>query len=273
MPKDEYKFLGDEGLKLTLFFVGIILVSALIFSVVNPKQIEISVGDIVTTPERDTLYAEGIAIRKVSPDLLRVSLGVETQKRTARESQSENVAAINGIKASLMANGVAENNIRTSQYSVYPVTTIRKVCPDNRGCSDEEAQWIEDVVGYKTIHMLTVESTDLDSSGTIVDSAVRAGANKVTSVSFTLKDATRKEVEDSLATEAMADARAKAGRIASGLGVRVGKVLSASMDRYYYPEPRYKNIMAEASYDIGTGFSPGELTLTAYSRVAFEIAQ
>lgn len=276
MTKEECKILGDEGFKLTLFFLGIILVGALIFSMVNPKQMQVSVGDIVTTPEKDVLYADGMAMRKVSPDLLRIGLGVETQELTAAQSQSENGAKINAIKASLMANGVAENNIQTSQYSVYPVTTNRKVCPSsNPGCADWEAQWVQEVVGYKTVHMLTVENTNLDSAGTLVDSAVRAGANKVDSVSFTLKDATRKGIEDSLAAEAMADAKAKAGRIASGLGVRVGKVLSASMNRYYYPEPVYRNMMgaAEASYDGGTGFSPGELTLTAYSSVAFEIAQ
>ncbi|MDD2655767.1 MAG: SIMPL domain-containing protein [Candidatus ainarchaeum sp.] len=267
--------LCDDGMKLTLFFLGVILVGALVFSLVNPKPVQVS-GNVLTSTQQDLLYANGMAMRKVSPDLLRISLGVETQEVTASESQSSNAAGINAVKAALISNGVLESNIQTSVYDVSPVTTSRKVCPvADPECADWEAQWVQEIVGYKTTHMLTVESTGLDSAGTLVDASVRAGSNRVDSVTFTLKDATQKSIEDELASEAMADAKAKAGRIAAGLGVQVGKVTSASINSYYYPQTSVRNMVgaAEASYDGGTSFSPGQLTLTVYSSAVFEIRQ
>jgi uncharacterized protein YggE len=266
--------MGDEGLKLTLFFLGIILVGALVFSLVNPRPVEVS-GNLLTSQQQDLLYADGVAMKKVAPDLLRISLGVETQEATAAESQASNAESINAVKAALLANGVLESNIQTSQYDVTPVTTSRKACPvENPECADWEAQWVQEIVGYKTTHMLTVEGTALEAAGTLVDASVRAGSNRVDSVSFTLKDATQKAAEDELAAAAMADARAKAGRMASGLGVQVGKVTSASINNYYYPQPVMRNMVgADASYGGSTSFSPGQLTLTTYSSVVFEIAQ
>lgn len=267
--------LADSGLRLTLFFLLIVLVGAVLVSVINPKPMDVSVS-VPQNPEEHLIYAAGTAMREVSPDLLRISLGVETQEDTAALSQSNNAAKINAIKSALLANGILADDIQTSQYSVYPVTTSRKICPaDKTTCEDWEARWVDEIIGYKTIHMLTVDSSNLDSAGTLVDSAVRAGANKVDTVSFRLKDTTEKSLRDSLTTEAMRDAKSKASLIASGLGVSVGKVTSASVDQYYYPAVRnYADYAFEAAAPMGgTSMSPGQLTITVSASASFEIEQ
>lgn len=266
--------LCDGGLKLTLFFLLIVLVGAVVVGMVAPKPMEVSVS-VPENQERDLIYASGTAMREVSPDLLRIVLGVETQEDTAALSQSNNAAKINAIRAALLANGILADDIQTSQYSVYPVTTSRKVCPAGKDdCSDWEAQWVQEIVGYKTVHMLTVDTSNLESAGTLVDAAVRSGANKVDTVSFRLKDTTEKSLRDGLAAEAMADVKAKAGKIAEGLGVSVGKVASASVDQYYYPAVRnYADYAYESASAGGTGMSPGQLTITVSASASFEIEQ
>lgn len=264
----------DSGLRLTLFFLLVVLVGALLVSIVNPKPMDVSVS-VPQNPEQNLIYAGGTAMREVSPDLLRISLGVETQEDTAALSQSNNAGKINAIKSALLANGILADDIQTSQYSVYPVTTSRKVCPvEGTPCEDWEARWVDEIVGYKTVHMLTVDSSNLDSAGTLVDASVRAGANKVDAVSFKLKDTTEKTLRDSLTTEAMRDAKAKAEKIASGLGVSVGKVASASVDQYYYPAVRnYADYAFEMAAPGGTSMSPGQLTITVSASASFEIEQ
>ena len=266
--------LCDGGLKLTLFFLLIVLVGAVVVSVINPNPMDVSVS-IPENPEQNLIYASGTAMREVSPDLLRISLGVETQEETAALSQSNNAAKINAIKSALLANGILADDIQTSDYSVYPVTTSRKVCPvEGAPCDDWEAQWVQEIVGYKTVHMLTVESSSLDSAGTIVDASVRAGSNKVDTVSFRLKDTTEKSLRDSLTTEAMRDAKSKANLIASGLGISVGKVVSASVDQYYYPAVRnYADYAYETASAGGTSMSPGQLTITVSASATFEIGE
>ena len=266
--------LCDSGLKLTLFFLLIVLVGAVVVGMLNPKPMEVSVAA-SENPEQNVIYAGGSAMREVDPDLLRISLGVETQEDTAALSQSNNAAKINAIKSALLANGILADDIQTSQYSVYPVTTSRKVCPvEGTTCEDWEARWVEEIIGYKTVHMLTVDTSNLDSAGTLVDAAVRSGANKVDTVSFRLKDTTEKSLRDSLTTEAMMDAKEKAGLIASGLGVSVGKVVYASVDQYYYPAVRnYADYAYESVGSGGTSMSPGQLTITVSASASFEIEQ
>jgi hypothetical protein len=266
--------LCDSGLKLTLFFLLIVLVGAVLVGVLNPKPMDVTVSA-PQSPAEHLIYAGGTAMREVSPDLLRLSLGVETQEATAALSQSSNAEKINAIKSALLANGILADDIQTSDYSVSPVTTSRKVCPDSMAtCEDWQATWVTEIVGYKTRHMLTVDSSNLDSAGTVVDAAVRAGANNVDTVSFRLKDATEKSLRDSLATEAMRDAKSKAEKIALGLGVSVGNVTSASVDQLYYPAVRnYADYAFEAASAGGTSMSPGQLTITVSASASFEIRQ
>ncbi|MEW5996271.1 MAG: SIMPL domain-containing protein [Candidatus Micrarchaeota archaeon] len=261
--------LCDSGLRLALFFVLIILVGGVLVSVLSPRPVEIAISNVTATPPEHLIFAGGIAQTDVQPDELVLSLGAESQGETASASQSANAEAINAVKASLMANGIAEGGIQTSSYAVYPLTRSRKVCPaENPFCGDWEATWVDEITGYKTIHMLSVKSGNLDSAGALVDAAVRSGANRVDYVSFTLKDETRKAIEESLVAEAMADARGQAERIASGLGVSVGKVASASVGGIFVPEPR-----AFAMEAAGTSFSPGQLTVSVSASASFEIAE
>lgn len=265
--------LCDSGLRLALFFILIIMVGGVLFALFSPRAAELNVA-VPPAPERDLIYASGTAMREVSPDLLQLSLGVETQEETAAASQSANGAAINAVKASLLANGVLEEDIQTSQYSVYPVTRSRKVCPaEKQFCEDWEATWVDEIIGYKTTHMLAVKSTSLDSAGALVDAAVRSGANRVDSVTFTLKDETMKTIKDSLVAEAMRDAKGQAQRIASGLGVSVGKVAYASVNQFYYPIVRAYPEYAMDAAAGGTGMSPGQLTISISATVNFEIEQ
>lgn len=263
--------LCDSGLRLTLFFLLIVVVGAVLVGVLNPKPMNVSVSA-PQAPVEHLIYASGTAMREVSPDLLRISLGVETQESTAALSQSNNAEKINAIKSALLANGILADDIKTSDYSVTPVTTSRRVCPAGMAtCEDWQATWATEIIGYKTTHMLSVESSNLDSAGTVVDAAVRAGSNRVDTVSFMLKDTTEKTLRDSLTTEAMRDAKAKAEKIASGLGISVGKVTSASVDQLYYPSVR--NYAMETASAGGTSISPGQLTITVSASASFEIGQ
>ena len=264
--------LCDSGLRLTLFFLLIVVVGAVLVGVLNPKPMNVSVSA-PQAPVEHLIYASGSAMREVPPDLLRISLGVETQEATAALSQSSNAEKMNAVKSALLANGILENDIQTSQYSVSPVTTSRRVCPEGMAaCEDWQATWATDIIGYKTAHMLTVDSSNLESAGTVVDAAVRAGANNVDTVSFMLKDTTEKTLRDSLATEAMRDAKSKAEKIALGLGVSVGNVTSASVDQLYYSAVK-NYAMDAAAVSGGTGMSPGQLTITVSASASFEIGQ
>ncbi|MCX8200353.1 MAG: SIMPL domain-containing protein, partial [Candidatus Micrarchaeota archaeon] len=164
-------------------------------------------------------------------------------------------------------------DISTNSYSVYPVEQSQWVCPDYKpDCKDSEKIYITKIVGYKTVHSISVKTTDLASGGALVDTAVQAGATNINSVSFTLKDETRRSIEENLLKYASANAKGKAQKIADGLGVKLGAPVSAGSSYVYFPGPVYRNYPSYAMNSAApTSFSPGEVVVTASVSVSYLI--
>jgi len=224
-------------------------------------------------PPEHSIDVSATASQTVSPDLLVIQLSVETENANAKDSQSRNAEVMAELKEQLKTLDVQDDEIKTSYYSVQP--QYKSVCKD-RGydyCYD----WKYELTGYKTVHSLTLELGDTTKGGDIVDGVTGIGVNEtlVDSISFTLKDETRRTLELALLDEAAQKATQKAQNIAKGLGVSLGKALSASESIYYpYSYKSYDYAMAEsASYDAApaTDFSAGEIEVSATVSSSYEI--
>jgi uncharacterized protein YggE len=69
----------------------------------------------------------------------------------------------------------------------------------------------------------------------------------VDSISFTLQDATREALENSMLQNASAMTKAKAQSMAAGVGATLGKPVSVSESNFYYPQPVYEGLAMGAS--------------------------
>ena len=63
----------------------------------------------------------GNAFKKISPDKVSITLGVETQEKTAKEAGAKNAELMNAIINSLKGLGLTTDEISTSYFNVYPV--------------------------------------------------------------------------------------------------------------------------------------------------------
>ena len=72
---------------------------------------------------------------------------------------------------------------------------------------------------------MQVETNDLSQIGKIIDTAMQSSANRIDSLRFTLQD--EHAVYTQALSEATSRARAKAEAVASALGLRIVRVLSA----------------------------------------------
>ena len=242
----------------------------------EPQQIEVSIGDVLAQPDEHTISVDGEAERKVAPDLLVISITVETEEDTADLAQSENAKIADDVRSALLALGMKEEKVKTSSYYVYPLEKGRWICPEGYpDCEDWEKEYVSDVYGWKVVHSLTVETEDLDSGGDLVDAAVDAGASDIDSVSFTLTDATKEELRKELLKEAGENAGEKAQAIADGVGVTLGSAIYADEGYMSYPSPRSYDYMAESAVGAApapsTDFSAGELTVSAQVSVKYLI--
>jgi len=131
-----------------------------------------------TPSEEKIISVTGTATTSVEPDLLVVTFGVETQEITAKQVLDTNSQTMTGIIEAIQLTGIAEDEINTSRFNIYPVY---------EGYEDPITQrWKQDLTGYQVTNTITVETPNLDLAAGIIDGAVTAGANRVDNISFTL---------------------------------------------------------------------------------------
>lgn len=180
---------------------------------------------IPTTPGKEETQSNIISVSGTgsayaSPDMAYVSVTVVTQSATATEAQQKNAVTMNNVIDALKSIGVTKEELATEQYSLRPIYDYDKQ---------------QRIVGYECRNSLRVTWKKVFEVGTVLDAAVKAGANDVGSVTFGLS----KQKMDSLTTEAIkeavADADAKAQALASSLKLTIIGKASASIGTPYVP--------------------------------------
>ena len=211
-----------------------------------------------------SLSTTGTATMGIDPNKLEVYLGVETQSESAQECQQENARIINDIRAALISSGISADSINTHRYNIYPIRDYTNY------------QKIDNIIGYRTIHILKIESENVNIAGSIIDTAVENGANKIENVLFTMTDELMNQKRTELLGQAASNARQKADSIAGALGVTIIKVLHASEGYSYYTPYRYNTYDLVETAGMGaieypTQITPGDIQISATVTVNFEI--
>jgi uncharacterized protein YggE len=190
-----------------------------------------------TTTDK-TLSISGTGTIYVKADKAVVILGVYTEDKQASTAIDENAALMTSVIKALKAMGFTDDDIQTTSYSVYPNYNYE----------------IRMVIGYQVTNMIQVKVTDLNKVGDVIDAATGAGANRVESVSFGLKDATSAKMKLDAYNLAIADAKAKSGVITGGLGITIKGVQSVSESSYsspiYYGGMDYSAVSSKTSTPI-----------------------
>ena len=119
-------------------------------------------------------------------------------------------------------------------------------------------------MGYRVANVAQVRTRDVDGVGRIVDAAVRAGANVVRNVHFTIDDSSGAEAE--ARALAMQDAATKARGVAAAAGVRLGRLLAVTESAPIRPVARMSLATAPGPIE------PGQLetTVSLDARYAIE---
>jgi uncharacterized protein YggE len=216
-------------------------------------------GSVSVTPEQQTgIWVTGQGEVMAVPDIAALRLGVEVQADTVAEAQAQASAAMGKVQQALEDNGVAEKDIQTQQYSIYPVT---------RWISEKDEQ---EIVGYRVTNIVVAKIRDVDEAGAIIDAVAEAGgdATRIQAISFGVDDKT--PYHEQARAKAVEDANNKATQLAELADVGLGKATYISEGAAYLP------VRAD-SYDIyaeaggTTPISPGELKITVQVQVIYQI--
>ena len=220
-----------------------------------------------TTASSSGIWVTGQASVNVEPDLVLLTVGVETTGETVAEARAEAAAAMDAVVEAVKAHGLEDKDIQTQSFNIWPRYEYPEVL------SGETSTRKQVLVGYTVSNLARIKVRNLDGVGAIIDGAAEAGgdATRIHGIDFTIEDP--KPFMTQLREEAVADARAKAEHLASLAGVEVGELIfigeagAVPPSEYGFPEAA---LMARADA-FSTSISGGELELRLSVQATYSI--
>jgi uncharacterized protein len=208
-------------------------------------------------PRVPHIRAVGSAVVSVKPDQARLEFAVVTQAAAAAQAAAANAkrttAVIEALKKALGPGAT----IRTTQYSVSPNYNHR------------DGGRI--LTGFTAQNAVEVIVNDLDKLGSIIDTGLAAGANRIDGVRMMLKN------DEPARREALRLAgqqgRARAEAIASGLNAKLGALVSAEENLTGGPRPLMYQRTEAAALAAPTPIETGSIDVEASVAVEYEAVQ
>lgn len=210
--------------------------------------------------QNNTLFVSGFATEKAKTDLVTISIGVQSTNKSATDALITNSHIASEIISTLKQNGVSDNEISTSQYSIQP------------NYNYSEYGNIINTTGFTISNIVSVQSPNLNNVSQWIDSAVNAGANTISSVEFQISPKSLGEVKKTLIDQAIADARQKAEIASKAVGSSITGIKSISVNTDgFNPLPVNNHILQKslASDFSSTPIIPGQQDVSIIVQIEY----
>jgi len=206
------------------------------------------------------IWVSGEGKVSVVPDVAILNLGVQVQSGSVAEAQNNAATTMTAVVAELGNFGVAQKDIKTSQFSIAPL----------RRWSDKDGREI--LIGYQVTNTVIAKVRKIGDTGAIIDAAARAGGDYIVinSVSFTVDEPSAYYEE--ARKLAMADARTRAEQLANLGKVKLGRPSYINETGAYMPVVR--DFYAESAMLASaapTPVSAGEMEISLSVQVVYGI--
>ena len=239
-------------------------------------------GATVCEPEieqviHSVVSTSGTATVKVTPDKVSVTVGFETDGLTAEEAAAANAELMSKVIAALKDLGIAEDQISTNWYTVYPVYShiSANACRVIEGYPVPPECYVDqEITSYRASNSVTVTLDASENVSEVIDVAVKAGATNVNGAYFFVSNAKQEEIRESLIADAIANARSRADKAAEAVNMDVTGVKSINLNDVYFPV-FYKDFAAAAATAEGGGavsstpILPGQQEISQTVQVTF----
>lgn len=208
---------------------------------------------------------------KVKPDIAQFSFSVTAKGATAEEAQSTSSAKMTALVKYLAEQGVAEADIKTENYNLYPLFTYDYsaggIMPcDGWNCPPPE----ETPDGFEVSQSVTVKVRDMAKAGELLAGVGERGATGISSLNFVVDN--DEASKDEARNQAIADARAEAESIANQFGMKLVRMTSFyEMEDYGVPYYGGSEMAMDKSEAGGPPLPAGEQEVTATVNVSYEI--
>ena len=208
-------------------------------------------------PAVRTLTVTGSADSILTPDIAYIYIGVHTENADAKAAISTNNTDSQKVINALKAAGIADKDLRTTNFSVYP---NQQFGPNGES---KGTTYVVDNTVYVTVR-------DLTKMGDVLDAAAAAGANSISGIQFDVAD--KNTALSEARKNAIANARQLAQETAQAAGVNLGPIQSINYSSSSQPIPMFAAkggaaLNAASSVPV----NPGQLTLSVEVTIVYEI--
>ena len=203
----------------------------------------------LSNTSQNGVWVTGTGKVSAKPDISVISLGVEVKQKTLSAARAKSAAAMSAIIDNLIANGILEDDIRTTNLSMTPEYVWKKVDSNcSKSCDQERV-----INGYVVNNTLSVTVRDLSRIGRIVDGSVAAGGEftKINGIRFSIENI---EVVETKARElAVKKAMEKAQQFEALTEMKLGPIIyiTENGNEPVISAPTFKSaqVMSEMAFD------------------------
>lgn len=165
----------------------------------------------------------GEATCKIKPDLAKILLVIECEKKDVAEVQKENNRIMNSFNRAMLHNGVKKSDIQTVSFQITPVQKYEKN-------SDKRK-----IIAYRATQQILLTTNQLDKLGLLTAQALNSGITRVQKISYDL--ANPNSAAEKAVALAVNNARQKALSIAKAAGLTIKGISRIQESNSYINRP------------------------------------
>lgn len=235
-------------IKLALISLFIILIT---FTGCN--SLENSRGD----SPGSTITIGGTGVATAVPDIVDIQLGVEALSNAPVDAVNESTAKMNAVMAVLDDMGINTGDIQTVYYNMW----VEDVYDQDGQLTGEKR--------YRVTNQVNIRLRNLGQLGSLLEEVIGAGATNINGITFGVADTT--ELEQEAMENAIANAAEKADRVASNLGLGLGKIINLVESGFYTPGVPYYGEKVGIGGGAAVPISQGQFSVTVQVQVVYDL--
>ena len=205
----------------------------------------------INSPHTPTVTGDGKVIAQANA--VQLQIAVITKGKDVTETQQINATIMNRVIQSILSLNIPRENIQTAAYTVSPIY--------------DYIEGKQVFSGFEVTNTISVKITDINQVGAVIDTAVKNGANRISSLQFSIEnpDFYYQQALSLALQNAQLKARTIADTMQLSLNPQPIEILEESNG---IPPVPYKSItLAEQS--VSTPIEQGQITISATVRVTF----
>lgn len=230
-------------------FIKIIIAAIVLFSSLSCSIVKKSEAS------SRTITVTGRGVAEAEPDKASVVVSVVTQEWVAKTAADRNAEIMTRVRDALVASGVNANDITTTNYSIH------------RKESWEGGR--QSIGRYQVRNEMKIVVYNTALASDVIDTAISAGANELTSLTFTVADDTALVRE--ARTLAVRQAQETASLLAGATGCKIGDAITIIEESDAGAIGMMNYAPAAMSAKIAAPISSGKIEVSSTVRITYAL--